>query len=129
MLYVNRLQSTVDLGGGLLPLSRPLMANMCINLPHPRLRPVGCGRVIRLLSLALDAALVIVALASLQPVACDVLRVVPDEQRLLNKIYRNYDNSVRPVYNATHNVVVKFGLTLIQIMDMVSTILLGLDQR
>lgn len=49
-------------------------------------------------------------------------RIIPDEQRLLNKMFRNYDNSVRPVYNATKNVVVKFGLTLIQVMDMVSTI-------
>ena len=47
-------------------------------------------------------------------------RVIPDEQRLLNKVFRAYDNSVRPVYNATSNVVVRFGLTLIQIMDMVS---------
>ena len=35
-------------------------------------------------------------------------------------MFRIYDHSVRPVYNATNNVVVKFGLTLIQIMDMVS---------
>ena len=47
-------------------------------------------------------------------------RVIPDEQRLLMKMFRTYDNSVRPVYNATSNVVVNFGLTLIQIMDMVS---------
>ena len=47
-------------------------------------------------------------------------KLIPDEQRLLNKVFRSYDNSVRPVYNATHNVVVRFGLTLIQIMDMVS---------
>ena len=47
-------------------------------------------------------------------------RVIPDEQRLLNKVFRNYDHSVRPVFNATNSVMVKFGLTLIQIMDMVS---------
>lgn len=47
-------------------------------------------------------------------------RNIPDEQRLLNKVFRVYDNSVRPVYNATSNVVVNFGLTLIQILDMVS---------
>lgn len=57
----------------------------------------------------------------LMPLTCStVLRGVPDEQRLLAKIYRNYDNSVRPVYNATNNVIVKFGLSLIQIIDMVS---------
>jgi nicotinic acetylcholine receptor len=47
---------------------------------------------------------------------------LPDEHRLLQKNFRsrNYDNSVRPVYNATTSVAVTFGLTLIQIMDMVS---------
>lgn len=57
-----------------------------------------------------------------------VLRGVPDEQRLLTKIYRNYDNSVRPVYNATNNVVVKFGLSLIQIIDMVSDFLVKVHE-
>ena len=47
-------------------------------------------------------------------------KLVPDEQRLLQKLFRNYDNSVRPVYNATTSVVVRFGLALVQIMDMVS---------
>ena len=51
--------------------------------------------------------------------AVSVLRGVPDEQRLLMKIQRNYDNRVRPVYNSTHRVTVKFALTLIQIIDMV----------
>lgn len=47
---------------------------------------------------------------------------IPDEQRLLNRVFRGnrYDNSIRPVFNATTSVIVKFGLTLIQIMDMVS---------
>jgi len=52
--------------------------------------------------------------------AVSVLRGVPDEQRLLTKIERNYDNRVRPVYNSTHRVTVKFALTLVQIIDMVS---------
>lgn len=100
---------------------------MCVILLSLGIRPVGCDRMVRILSMAFDTVLVAVALACFQPVTCDVLRVVPDEQRLLNKIYRNYDNSVRPVYNATHNVVVKFGLTLIQIMDMVSFVTLVLS--
>jgi len=50
-----------------------------------------------------------------------VLRGVPDEQRLLTKIQRNYDSRVRPVYNSTHRVTVKFALTLVQIIDVVST--------
>jgi len=52
--------------------------------------------------------------------AVSVLRGVPDEQRLLTKIQRNYDNRVRPVYNSSHRVTVKFALTLVQIIDMVS---------
>ena len=48
--------------------------------------------------------------------------VVPDEQRLVHELFNanKYDNSVRPVMNASQNVVVMFGYTLIQIMDMVS---------
>ena len=53
--------------------------------------------------------------------AVSVLRGVPDEQRLLTKIQRNYDSRVRPVYNSTHHVTVKFALTLVQIIDVVST--------
>lgn len=49
-----------------------------------------------------------------------VLRGIPDEQRLLTKIQRNYDSRVRPVYNSTHRVTVKFALTLVQIIDVVS---------
>ena len=40
----------------------------------------------------------------------------------MSRVFRSksYDNSVRPVYNATDNVVVNFSVTLIQVMDMVS---------
>ena len=44
---------------------------------------------------------------------------LPDEQRLLARLLHNYDNSGRPVFNASHAITVKFGLTLIQIADMV----------
>jgi len=44
---------------------------------------------------------------------------VPDEQRLLLKLMRSYDQSVRPVFNISTSVVVNFSLTLVQIMDMV----------
>jgi len=46
--------------------------------------------------------------------------VVPDEQRLLHSMLNNYDTASRPVFNASHTVVVKFGLTLAQISDMVN---------
>lgn len=47
-------------------------------------------------------------------------RPLPDEQELFKKLFNDqqYDNSVRPVYNSSENVVVEFGFTLIQIMDM-----------
>jgi hypothetical protein len=48
------------------------------------------------------------------------LSKIPDEQRLLRKLMANYDQSVRPVFNISHSVVVNFSLTLVQIMDMVS---------
>ena len=47
---------------------------------------------------------------------------LPDEQRLLRKILRNYDTAARPVYNASHTVTVGFGLTLTQIADMVGIV-------
>jgi len=54
--------------------------------------------------------------------AVSVLRGIPDEQRLLAKIQRNYDSRVRPVYNSTHRVTVKFAMTLVQIIDVVSVL-------
>ena len=56
--------------------------------------------------------------------AVSVLRGIPDEQRLLTKIQRNYDSRVRPVYNSTHRVTVNFALTLVQIIDVVSIYLI-----
>lgn len=44
----------------------------------------------------------------------------PDEQRLLANLLHQYEPAARPVYNASSVVTVKFGLTLIQIFDMVS---------
>ena len=41
------------------------------------------------------------------------------ESRLLNHLMENYDREVRPVYNASHAVVVNVGITLTQIFDMV----------
>ncbi len=44
---------------------------------------------------------------------------VPDEQRLLSQLLRNYDPSARPVYNASDTVSVAFGIALTQLSDMV----------
>ena len=45
--------------------------------------------------------------------------LIPDEQRLLAQLLRNYDPSARPVYNASDTVSVAFGIALTQLSDMV----------
>ena len=45
---------------------------------------------------------------------------VTDETRLIDNILSEYNPASRPVYNASHTVTVKFGITLTQISDMVS---------
>jgi hypothetical protein len=44
---------------------------------------------------------------------------IPDEQRLMGQLLRNYDPSARPVYNASNTVSVAFGISLTQLSDMV----------
>ncbi|XP_076465482.1 neuronal acetylcholine receptor subunit alpha-10-like [Babylonia areolata] len=41
-----------------------------------------------------------------------------DEQRLYRQLRKNYDPFTRPVFNASHAVVVKIGITLTQIFDL-----------
>jgi len=43
----------------------------------------------------------------------------PDEQRLLSALLSRYEPASRPVHNASDVVLVRFGLTLAQISDMV----------
>lgn len=43
-----------------------------------------------------------------------------DEQRLLNVLRVNYDPAVRPVFDARQTVVIHLGITLTQIIDVVS---------
>lgn len=45
-----------------------------------------------------------------------------DEKRLLKYLMRNYDRSIRPVKNASTPVVIRLGITLTQIFDLVSTL-------
>ncbi|GFO05212.1 neuronal acetylcholine receptor subunit alpha-4 [Plakobranchus ocellatus] len=47
---------------------------------------------------------------------------VPDEQVLMEKLMIGYHRYSRPVVNASYTVTVKFGLTLVQISDMVSAV-------
>ncbi len=49
--------------------------------------------------------------------------LIPDEQRLMAQLLRNYDPSARPVYNASNTVSVAFGIALTQLSDMVCFIL------
>ena len=44
----------------------------------------------------------------------------PHERRLINDLMRSYKTLERPVANESDAVVLKFGLTLQQIMDVVS---------
>jgi nicotinic acetylcholine receptor len=53
-------------------------------------------------------------------------RTLSDEQKLLQKLMRGYDKSVRPVYNASTPVVVRLGITLTQIFDVVCLTLCNL---
>lgn len=45
-----------------------------------------------------------------------------DEQRVLYYLLRNYERTVRPVKNASDVIVVKLGLTLTNIFDVVREI-------
>ena len=49
-------------------------------------------------------------------------RGIPDEQRLMNFLFRGYERTVRPVRNASTPVIIRIGITLTQIFDMVSKI-------
>lgn len=44
---------------------------------------------------------------------------IPDEQNLISRLLFNYEPSARPVFNASKPIVVNFGLSLIQICDLV----------
>lgn len=57
-----------------------------------------------------------------------------EERRLFNYLMRNYDNTIRPVLNATTPVTIRLGITLTQIFDLdeknqVLTTLVWLDQE
>lgn len=45
-----------------------------------------------------------------------------EEQRLLYKIIRNYDRSSRPVFHSTTPVVIRLGISLTQVLDVVSRV-------
>lgn len=41
-----------------------------------------------------------------------------EERRLFNYLMRNYDNTIRPVLNASTPVTIRLGITLVQIFDL-----------
>ena len=43
-----------------------------------------------------------------------------DEKRLVNFVMRHYDSTVRPLKNASDAIVIRLGITLTQIFDLVS---------
>jgi hypothetical protein len=45
----------------------------------------------------------------------------PDAKRLYDDLLSNYNRLIRPVSNNTHTVLVKLGLRLSQLIDLVST--------
>ena len=45
-----------------------------------------------------------------------------DEKKLLNYLMRNYDKRIRPVKNVSSPVLIRLGITLTQIVDLVSYI-------
>ena len=47
------------------------------------------------------------------------------ERRLINDLMTNYKTLERPVANESDAVVLKFGLTLQQIMDVVRNMIIG----
>jgi len=53
------------------------------------------------------------------PIAFNDSDSIPDEQRLMAQLLRNYDPSARPVYNASNTVSIAFGIALTQLSDMV----------
>ena len=50
-------------------------------------------------------------------------KVKSDEERLLDKLFKDYNPSARPVLNSSHTVTVDLKFSLLQIQDLVSTAL------
>lgn len=43
-----------------------------------------------------------------------------DEERLVRDLFRGYNKLIRPVQNMTQKVDVRFGLTFVQLINVVS---------
>lgn len=51
---------------------------------------------------------------------CDNVQSNPDAKRLYDDLLSNYNRLIRPVSNNTDTVLVKLGLRLSQLIDLVS---------
>ncbi|XP_013392907.1 neuronal acetylcholine receptor subunit beta-3 [Lingula anatina] len=68
-------------------------------------------------SLSMNKLVVCVLYLWLQGAEANTVRI-PDEHRLLEKLMKKYESGARPVINASDSVVIEFGMTLIQIINM-----------
>lgn len=51
---------------------------------------------------------------------CETVQANPDAKRLYDDLLSNYNRLIRPVSNNTDTVLVKLGLRLSQLIDLVS---------
>lgn len=58
---------------------------------------------------------------------CETVQANPDAKRLYDDLLSNYNRLIRPVSNNTDTVLVKLGLRLSQLIDLVSRLARGLE--
>lgn len=57
-----------------------------------------------------------------------LVRANPDAKRLYDDLLSNYNRLIRPVSNNTDTVLVKLGLRLSQLIDLVSNLVINLKK-
>lgn len=57
---------------------------------------------------------------------CESVQANPDAKRLYDDLLSNYNRLIRPVSNNTDTVLVKLGLRLSQLIDLVSKYLMSI---
>ena len=67
----------------------------------------------------ISAALFLLSVCSAHDAKASSKWIADDEQRLVNFLFENYSNVIRPVENKRHPVPVEMGLALAQIIDLV----------
>ena len=69
------------------------------------------------------------AASSYHGLIANITADMPDEQRLFYTLMNGYEKAVRPIKKASDPVVVKLGITLTQIMDIVRRHLKNDDEQ